>query len=148
MSSTSTADKPSVESPWYVDGLRFTCTGCGDCCTGGPGFVWVNQEEIEALAARLGMTPAAFEAKFVRRIGVRRSLKERKNYDCVFLDAATRQCTVYEDRPRQCRTWPFWNSTVKAPETWERTCAVCPGCGHGKLYTLEDIDVQRSAINI
>ena len=40
----------SMAEPWFKDGLRFKCTQCGDCCTGAPGYVWVNQEEIEALA--------------------------------------------------------------------------------------------------
>jgi len=134
--------------PWYKGGLRFQCTGCGDCCTGGPGYVWVNQAEIDALAARLGLSVADFERRFVREIGVRRSLKERRNYDCVFLDAETRKCTVYQDRPRQCRTWPFWNSTVRTPEAWEHTCEVCPGSGNGKLYTIDEIDAQRSVFNV
>ena len=34
--------------PWYAAGLRFFCTQCGDCCSGAPGFVWVNEEEIAA----------------------------------------------------------------------------------------------------
>lgn len=136
------------DQPWYADGLRFKCTGCGDCCTGGPGYVWVNQAEIDALALRLGMPVDAFERKYVREVGVRRTLKELKNFDCVFLDGETRKCTVYEDRPRQCRTWPFWNSNVKSPAAWEQTCAVCPGSGHGKLYSIEHIEEQRAVINI
>ncbi len=137
-----------AHQPWYAAGLRFKCTGCGDCCTGAPGYIWVNQAEIDALARRLGMPVDEFEQKYVRAVGVRRTLRERKNYDCVFLDGETRKCTVYEDRPRQCRTWPFWNSNLKSPEAWQETCAVCPGSGHGKLYTLEAIDQQRSVINI
>ena len=39
--------------PWYADGLNFTCTQCGNCCTGGPGFVWISREEIVRLAAHL-----------------------------------------------------------------------------------------------
>ena len=62
---------------WYADGLRFQCTQCGDCCTGAEGYVWVNQAEIDAMAARLGMTPADFEAAHVYRVGIRRSLKHR-----------------------------------------------------------------------
>lgn len=133
--------------PWYAEGLQFSCTGCGDCCTGAPGYVWVNQQEIDALAVRLQMSPAAFEKKFVRQIGVRRSLKERRNYDCVFLDES-RRCTVYEDRPRQCRTWPFWDSNLKSPATWDAACQACPGSGQGKLYTLEAINEQAAAIRI
>ena len=54
---------------WYASGLRFQCTQCGDCCTGDEGYVWVNQAEIDAMAGRLGMTPEAFEAKHVYRVG-------------------------------------------------------------------------------
>ncbi|HYO24725.1 MAG TPA: YkgJ family cysteine cluster protein [Lacipirellulaceae bacterium] len=139
---------PAGDRPWYADGLKFQCTGCGDCCGGAPGYVWVNQAEIDALATRLGMTPADFERKYVRNVGVRRTLKERKNYDCVFLDDATRKCTVYEDRPRQCRTWPFWNSNLRSPEAWEATSEACRGCGQGKLYSIEVIEQQAAAIRI
>ena len=140
--------KPPEEQPWYAEGLRFTCTGCGDCCTGGPGFVWVNQAEIEALAARLKLSTVDFEKRFVRQVGLRRTLKERKNYDCVFLDGETRKCTVYEDRPRQCRTWPFWDSNLKSPEAWQHTCEVCPGSGQGKLYSIELIEEQAAVFHV
>jgi Fe-S-cluster containining protein len=137
-----------ADEPWYTDGLCFTCTGCGDCCTGAPGYVWVNQAEIEALARRLGMAVAAFEKQYVRQVGVRRTLKERKNYDCVFLDGQTRRCTVYEDRPRQCRTWPFWDSNLKSPEAWQQACEACPGSGQGKLYSIDLIKEQAAVIRI
>ena len=68
--------------PWYAAGLRFQCTGCGNCCTGAPGHVWVNQAEIEALAAHLGTTIDEFEARYVRPVGIRRSLVEFPNGDC------------------------------------------------------------------
>lgn len=139
-----------ANGPWYADGLRFTCTGCGDCCTGGPGYVWVNQAEINALATRLELPVAEFERRYVRQIGVRRSLKELKerNYDCVFLDAQTRKCTVYEQRPRQCRTWPFWDSNLASPDAWQHTCEVCPGSGHGKLYSIETIEEQAAVFHV
>ena len=140
---------PAAAAPWYAEGLRFKCTGCGDCCTGAPGYIWVNQAEIDALAARLEMSVAAFEAEYVMQIGIRRSLKELpESYDCVFLDAKTRKCTVYEDRPRQCRTWPFWDSNLKSPEAWDERCEACPGSGKGKLYSLEVIQEQAAVIHI
>jgi Fe-S-cluster containining protein len=135
--------------PWYKDGLRFTCTGCGDCCTGAPGYVWVTSDEIAALAAEVGMAVGEFEKRYVRRIGVRKSLKERKKtYDCVFLDAETRKCQVYAARPRQCRTWPFWDSNIRTPEAWAQTCDVCPGSGTGKLYQLEAIQDQAAVVRL
>lgn len=147
MAKTTKKEVPPAE-PWYKDGLKFKCTGCGDCCTGAPGYVWVNQLEIDALAERLGMSSAAFEKKYVRQIGVRRSLVEYKNGDCVFFDNKTRKCTVYEQRPRQCRTWPFWNSNLRSPEAWEETCESCPGSGKGKLYQLSHIQEQAAIFNV
>src|SRR5580698_7318774 len=106
-----------ADQPWYQDGLKFECTQCGNCCTGAPGFVWVNEAEIAALAAEVGMENVEkFEQKYVRKVGNRRSLKEFSNGDCVFFDGEARKCTVYGARPRQCRTWPFWNSNLETPE--------------------------------
>jgi uncharacterized protein len=136
-------------APWYRDGLRFECTQCGNCCTGGPGHVWVTAEEIAAMAGHLGMQPDDFETRFVRTVGARKSLVElpERNWDCVFLDAS-RRCTVYEVRPRQCRTWPFWESNLASKRAWEGTCQVCPGAGTGKLVPLEEIERQAALVRI
>jgi Fe-S-cluster containining protein len=136
-------------NPWYKDGLQFQCTGCGDCCTGAPGYVWVNNDEIAALAAELELDIPEFEKRYVRQIGVRKSLKElKKTYDCVFLDAQTRKCLVYAARPRQCRTWPFWESNIRTPQAWAQTCEVCPGSGTGKLYQLQAIEEQAAVVRL
>jgi Fe-S-cluster containining protein len=131
--------KPTTESPWYQAGLRFACTQCGNCCSGAPGYVWVNQAEIQQLAELAGLDVEAFERQYVRRVGLRKTLVERPNGDCVFLDGETRKCNVYAARPRQCRTWPFWESNVRTPEAWQKTCEVCPGSGRGNLYPVEEI---------
>ena len=133
---------------WYADVLRFRCTQCGDCCTGAEGYVWVNQAEIDAMAARLGLTPEAFEAKHVYRVGVRRSLKERRGGDCVLLDPHTRKCTAYQERPRQCRTWPFWDSNLRSPGAWDEAAEACPGCNMGNLVPLEKIIEQAAQIRV
>lgn len=134
--------------PWYAEGLKFKCTQCGDCCTGGAGFVWVNAAEIAALAAEIGISEEAFEDQYTRKIGIRRSLKEFPNGDCVFFDSESRRCSVYNSRPRQCGTWPFWDSNLRNPETWKETCLACPGSGKGKLYQLEQIEEQRKTVRI
>lgn len=134
--------------PWYREGLRFECTGCGDCCTGAPGYVWVNEDEIEALAQVTGMDVATFEDTFVRRVGQRKSLIEYPGGDCVFFDPTERKCNVYEHRPRQCRTWPFWPSNVATPSAWRQTCRNCPGAGQGKLVPLDEIQRQIKVIRI
>jgi uncharacterized protein len=136
------------KTPWFQDGLRFECTQCGDCCTGAPGYVWVNNQEIAELAAVLDMKVHEFEASYVRRIGSRKSLIELANGDCILFDPKTRKCKVYNERPRQCRTWPFWDSNIATPSAWKKTCAICPGSGQGKVYSVEEVLAQSAAIRI
>ena len=136
------------KTPWFQDGLLFECTQCGDCCTGAPGYVWVTNEEIASLAATLGMKVHEFEASYVRRVGSRKSLIELANGDCILFDAKTRKCKVYNERPRQCRTWPFWDSNIATPSAWKKTCAICPGSGKGKVYSVEEVLAQSAVIHI
>lgn len=135
---------PAADQPWYKDGLRFTCTMCGKCCTGEPGYVWVNDDEIQALAKFRGEPLREFVPLYTRPSRGKVTLKERANGDCVFYDR-DRGCTVYPVRPRQCRTWPFWASNLASPETWERTEAACPGSGQGELIPAEEI-VRRMKV--
>jgi Fe-S-cluster containining protein len=134
-----------TNQPWYKNGLQFGCTACGDCCTGAPGYVWVNKAEIQAMADHLKMEVAKFEKKYVRLIGIRKSLIEFANGDCVFFDNKRRCCKIYEARPRQCRTWPFWDSNLNSRELWEETASRCPGCNRGKLVSFEEIELQRQS---
>jgi hypothetical protein len=134
---------------WYSEGLQFECSQCGDCCTGEPGYVWVTNKEIADLAREKGSIEITeFEQEFVRKVGIRKSLKEFANGDCVFFDNKKRRCTVYAARPRQCRTWPFWDSNLKSPESWRETCEVCPGSGKGKLHTWDEIEEQRKIVKV
>ena len=126
------------ESPWYREGLAFECTRCGACCTGAPGYVWVTPEEVARLADVRGETIDAFSRKFIRQVGNRYSLIEKPGGDCVFWDREV-GCTVYEARPVQCRTWPFWTENVETPEAWNRVTRICPGSGQGRLFTVEEI---------
>ena len=139
------------KSTWYQNGLKFECTECGNCCTGAPGYVWVNKEEIAALAKEVNAASIEeFEHKYVRAVGIRKSLKElpHSNWDCVFFDNQSRRCRVYHARPRQCRTWPFWDSNLRDEDSWEETCRVCPGSGSGKLHDVATIEQQRQQIRI
>jgi Fe-S-cluster containining protein len=136
------------EQPWYQDGLRFQCTQCGNCCTGAPGVVWVNAEEIEKIAEVLGKTVGEVKLEHTRLVGRRTSLKGFANGDCTFFDGQTRKCTIYSARPRQCRTWPFWNSNLESPESWQGLKPACPGIDRGNFYPLEEIERQAAVINI
>ncbi len=136
-------------------GLRFSCTQCGNCCTGPPGFVMVSDDEAAALARRFGLSVEAFHGRYTRPERSGRSLTERKTehgYDCVFLDRETLPgravCGVYEDRPAQCRTWPFWKSNLRTARTWERATSICPGMNTGELVGPQQIRIERSKVDI
>lgn len=137
------------------DGLRFTCTMCGNCCTGPEGYVLVSDAEAAALAARLNLTVHEFLARYTHMTRQGRSLTEQKTefgLDCVFLDRqkipGKAVCGVYEDRPAQCRTWPFWPSNLQSPAAWDRVQRICPGTGKGQLHSLVQVRIARDACRI
>jgi Fe-S-cluster containining protein len=127
-----------MSEPWYRDGLRFTCTRCGNCCTGEPGYVWISPEELAALADYLEQPVEQVFARNVRVVNNEMSLVERPGGDCVFWDRE-KGCTVYPVRPTQCRTWPFWESTTRTKADWKRTQATCPGAGNGEHFSADEI---------
>jgi Fe-S-cluster containining protein len=96
---------------------------------------------MRRLAEFVGLPFDEFTSRYVRRVGDRYSLVERPNGECVFWDAAS-GCTVYDARPAQCRTWPFWPGHLESPEAWRRTQAFCPGSRQGPLVTLDEIEAQ------
>lgn len=129
----------SEPAPWYSAGLRFTCTQCGNCCSGAPGYVFVSEDESRAIAAYVQLDPTEFRRRHTRRVGARRSLRERDNGDCEFLvttENGKRVCGIYPVRPAQCRTWPFWQSNLSTPAAWETTGRGCPGVNRGALHPL------------
>ena len=138
----------SEKKYWYSAGLRFECQVCGGCCTGAPGYVWVTEDEIRALAGAIGYSEFEFRSRFVRQIGKRFSLIELANGDCILFDGEKRCCRVYEHRPVQCRTWPFWPSNIVSPERWAQVASHCPGCNCGDVVPLEEIRRQAEEKDI
>jgi uncharacterized protein len=136
-----------MSQPWYADGLRFACTRCGNCCNGAPGFVWVSDDEVRAIAEHRDEPVEQVLGLYTRREGTRRSLKERVNGDCVFFDRES-GCTIYPVRPRQCRTWPFWECNMQREEDWAAAAAECPGCNRGELISADEITWRIKVIRI
>jgi Fe-S-cluster containining protein len=137
----------AAEQPWYKDGLRFTCTQCGKCCTGEPGVVWVTDDELAAIAAYIKESAEVVRKVYTGKARGRTTLREKANGDCVFYDRK-KGCTVYPVRPPQCRTWPFWESNLETPEDWAETERACPGSGEGELIPLEEITVRMKVIKM
>ncbi|NOT01100.1 MAG: YkgJ family cysteine cluster protein [Phycisphaerales bacterium] len=133
---------------WYADGLSFSCTQCGNCCSGPPGYVWVTREEIARIAKFLGRANGRLDKAQVRRVGLRHSLTEKPDGDCVFLKRRDGKayCGVYEARPVQCRTWPFWNENLRTQADWDAAAGNCPGMNGGTHFgfvAIEELRRQR-----
>lgn len=157
-------DRTDEKTPWYADGLRFSCTCSGNCCTGGPGYVWLSEEELGRLAEHLQITVEQARMRHCRTMGTQLSLKERRtaqgNYDCVFLkeekipvpapDGSVRTetrrvCGIYPVRPLQCRTWPFWTGNLASQAGWDRASRRCPGMDRGRSFSQDQIEALRDA---
>lgn len=123
---------------WYASGLRFSCRGCGQCCRGPGGYVWVTESEARAMADRLGKSFEAFARHYLRRSGMRLALVDGPNGDCVFLKDGKR-CTVYDIRPVQCSTFPWWPEVVRDQDSWNDEKRHCPGIGNGEVCPVEQI---------
>ena len=88
------------------------CESCqGQCCTGESGYIWIDENEIKALAKYLNLSFDEVKFKYLEKFGVRYSIKEsvyKNGYKCAFFDEKNLNCSIYEYRPKQCRTFPFW----------------------------------------
>ena len=102
------------------------CAGCGGrCCTGESGNIFVTHEEILALAALLKMNELDFRQTYLEKRGYKFSLKEKivgMSHDCIFYDRETNGCGVYAARPKQCRTFPFWDYFKTRVDELKREC--------------------------
>jgi Fe-S-cluster containining protein len=108
----------------------------------------VSDWEIAALASHLGLPESEFRVRYTRRSrGPDVLLSERRNRDCVFFDSKL-GCGVYEHRPRQCRTWPFWTSALESRQSWSRQADECRGMNRGPLRGADEILALAAADGI
>ena len=92
------------------------------------------------MADHLGMKLSTFTQKHCDQQDGVWKLKDGPSDNCPFL--VGRKCGVYEARPSQCRTWPFWPELMNA-RTWDEDVAsFCPGVGRGRLWSPAEIDVE------
>jgi len=84
---------------------QIDCTKCAHCCR--TLQVIVDSEDINRLAARLDVTPKQFSRRYVGADEFRQQCFNAS--PCPFLGDDNR-CTVYEDRPKACRDFPYLHS--------------------------------------
>ncbi len=110
--------------------FAFDPTACGrcegNCCRGESGYVWLDRESIEQIADFLQMPAKEFLENYCKKVGYRYTLRELKiagEHVCIFFDKG---CTIYPVRPKQCRSYPFWDR-YKDKKNLSEVCAECIG---------------------
>jgi len=103
------------------------CEECGGkCCTGESGYIWVTPIEMQKIANLLKISVDELKNNFLIKVGYKFSIKEKEldknNYACWFFDEKTSRCTIYEARPNQCRTFPFWDFFKNNVEVVKKEC--------------------------
>lgn len=144
----------SEHKPFYASGLHFSCTRCSACCRYEEGYVFLSEKDAFLLGTALKMDYDQFVETYCRWIpssngNYQLSLNEKANNDCIFWTTLPKEgCSVYDNRPLQCRSYPFWASIVRSRKSWEETAHNCPGVNHGALHSGDAItnwlDMRRS----
>ena len=106
---------------------EFRCMACnGDCCIGESGYIWINLDEFNSLVNFLDMRADDVAQKYIKKVGYKYSLREvqigENNYACIFFDLEKKRCSIYEVRPSQCRTFPFWEQFKENVEEVRKEC--------------------------
>jgi Fe-S-cluster containining protein len=115
--------------------LRFQCQpGCTACCTQ-RGFVWLTENDLARAAEFLGMTPRAFERRYVYRTSRRLRLRVPRDANCHFLRDGG--CSIHAVKPTQCRIFPFWPELVESRREWRKAAKFCPGLDQGPLVQIQ-----------
>ena len=97
-----------------------TCVECGECCRRGSPTLQVDDLEIlqsgqipwEQLYTLRKGEPARspFDGRPFVLSEERVKIREKEGtQECVFLDSAADRCTIYSDRPLQCRAQACWD---------------------------------------
>lgn len=126
---------------WRRAGLRFECTGCGDCCRR-EGIVKVSVAECRRMATHMAMPLDLFMKSYTKKdktYGLLLKPASSGRMGCVMLDGDGK-CTVHEAKPIQCSTYPFWASLLESEESWnEEAQNECEGMNRGNLIPPEEI---------
>jgi Fe-S-cluster containining protein len=120
--------------------LRFSCTGCGYCCTGRADtyYIEVSRAEQRRIQGFLGVSWAWLRRRYVRRFDQNLDSLRMEHGRCVFL-GPDRRCTIYSVRPAQCRHYPYWPELVGNGSAWRAEAKRCEGIGRGDVVPLAKI---------
>jgi Fe-S-cluster containining protein len=102
------------------------CSTCeGRCCSGESGYIYVTKSEIEAISKLLDVDVRDFVNEYLFKKAYKYSIKEIKynnSHECIFYDREINGCRIYEARPSQCITFPFWDYYKEKVDELKQEC--------------------------
>lgn len=132
--------------------MKFKCLDLcgGKCCTGKwdgkSSFIFLTEEDRNRLKERLGQHILEFaelgsfeSTRFARDKSIQWYLRDSQE-SCRFLKNG--KCSVYEDRPTQCRTFPFWPENID-PKSWKKLSEFCPGIDQGEHIQVKAVMTEQ-----
>jgi Fe-S-cluster containining protein len=100
------------------------CQECGNCCQSLRPTV--SNAEIERLSKIESISKVDFMHKFVEKDDSEEDCKYLKAIPCQYLN--DKSCTIYEDRPKDCRSYPHTHKKDFTSRTFEMidNYEICP----------------------
>jgi hypothetical protein len=106
--------KLNEDISWQID-----CTQCANCCK--VLQIQLREADIERLAQRFKISREEFRSRWLKE-AEEEGMAETKSLPCPFLK--DKRCSVYEDRPAMCRSFP----NLHKPHFTSRTIQVVFNC--------------------
>ena len=121
---------------WFDKAISFACTSCGKCCKSYKNQikVYVNIAEALQISDHIDMDIKDFQQKYIeihydQDSNELISLKSNDTKsNCIFLKE--NQCSIYQVRPTQCRTYPYWPQIMLDKASWLEEAKACEGIIH------------------
>ena len=142
-----TGNRTEAPAPDTERGLRFECTQCGKCCwtRGQYSHVYLTKQDLASLAAAVGLSVAETRRRYTFRDENGWTELDFSEGRCVMLDAKTNLCTVYESRPTQCRTFPFWPEMIRRGKWAAEAKRICEGVDNGRVVPAAEVAERLAA---
>ena len=137
-----------MNRPWWMDGVPFACQAdCGRCCDEPGGIVYLRPEDAQKLANHHNLSVKDWLERDCRQTLDGRYILNSDQYTdvCIYLDE-NKKCTVYQSRPAQCKSYPFWAENVRSDRSWKRTVKECPGLGAEDMIIIDGNTIRTKII--
>jgi hypothetical protein len=103
--------------------MNFNCKKCGKCCTA-KGFLYVNLNDVVNISEFLKIKKDDFINNYLHKDNDDKYYLGGSDNSCHFFQKG---CTIYDVRPYQCRSYPFWYYIVRSKEEWNKESRFCKG---------------------